>query len=519
MRRFRHLFVIAAGLAVAGCITTGPYPSDLGGSKIVEPPVVNFRGRPVVQISFVSSADPSAETALLSDYRDFPLKQESFDDEGEGGSPTGVHKSDFKTASTNLKAMFVKNTFYAFHLAKFFKIKSGGKLAVVLNPLKLKHNSVEGYSYESFEKNMPPFDVEVNILSYVHPNTKPSNKGEIVTSFGEGFAPVISIRTDPQFNPAVGGAVALTAGLENTAVDMDGSGLRGQFIDMLNVRKYNAGNRYKVMTAKMRDARKESGPFEKGKYFRLPLGTYDLSKKRVPKEVIPPANLAGQDYNPGAYYAHEFYDAYYKVVMSVLSAVDNNKTVTAAQKRYWGYYEPGDVGGIMVGKSDRGKRRFLMGARRLEVQYLEDRDNNWMKAVLNTNDFGRNFNALRNAEQKARDEYTASQARAAVGFLLAMGGAVASSRSNSSYGYAGGAAMIGIGIGLVVDAMIKMDKVDVAFNTSFDSSYSSQKDYVFETSEGEKVTVRAKNYTDMREKLKERYYRQFRRERVVVPTS
>lgn len=508
----RAVLAVLVVIGLAGCGTFGgPYPSNIGGKVVKNPPVANFRGRPVIQVTFVVNADSSAEAAFLDDYTGNPLGYNYASDEGSelsSGIAASGPMADRTTAETNMKGMFAKNAYYAFHLAKFLRIKSDGDLAIILNPVTLKFSPADGYSFDPFEKNPPPYDVEINFMSYVHPNTKPSTKGGVLTTYGESIAPIVSIRMDPKFNPAVGGAVAMTNGLEPFAQNVDGKGLRAQFIDYLNAVKYNESQNRKLASEKIVDNAKSSGPFETGKYFRLALKTFDLSTKPIPKEIIPPQDLVGRDYAPGNYRAYEFYNAYYKVIVSALNAIDNNKEVTQAQKTYWASYEPGDLSSVMLERTDRRKRWFLTRAKHTEIQYLEDRDTNWMKAVLSGNEFARNFNALREAEQNARGEYIAAQWRAAAGVLVALGGAYVSarsSRSNSSLGTVAGITALAIGIQMVTQAITELSRIDVAFTTSFSSAYASQKSYIFETADGERIEVRGKDYRDFKNQLKKRY--------------
>ena len=128
---------------------------------------------------------------------------------------------------------------------------------------------------------------------------------------------------------------------------------------------------------------------------------------------------------------------------------------------------------------------------------------NWWQ--LSGNEFARNFNALREAEQNARGEYIDAQVRAAVGVLFAIGGAYASSRSNSPYGTMAGVTALAIGISMVTQAMTELDQIDVAFTASFSSAYSSQKSYIFQTADGERIEVRGKDYRDFKNQLKKRY--------------
>lgn len=523
MKRF--LISAALCLAATGCVTTStPYSSNLGGKKIAAPPVENFRGRPVIQISFIANASSGAESAFLNDYVAYPLGNSSADsseDDGLGGtSAAGGGNIDYAAAEDNMKAMFTKNIFYTFHLAQFMKLKSGGEVAVILNPMTLNHSVTEGYSLEPFEKNMPPADVEISFLSYVHPETRPSNKGSLLTTFGESLAPIVSIRVDPVFNPDTRGAVALTEKLASIAHDPHGRGLRAQFVDYLNAKKYGALQRHQGLTVAEAERAVTSGDFKPGHYFSLDLGSFDLTTDPVPDNVIPASDLGGRNYvSPGNYSPYLLYNAWYKIAMSALAHVDNNKAVTEAQKKYWATYEPNDISSIMLGQDDRRKRRFLMRARQTEVKYLEDRDTNWINGVFNTNNFSDNFGALRDAEQAARNEYVNAQARAALGALLAIGGVAlaASNSNNNSFQSAGSSAAMVAGIAVISDAMSKLGTVDSSFSFAFGNSYASQKSYVFEAAQGEKVEVRAVDYADFKKQLQQRYFERFRRGSVVVP--
>ena len=70
----RAVLAVLVVIGLAGCGTFGaPYPSDIGGKVVKKPPVANFRGRPVIQVTFVTNADSSAEAAFLDDYTGNPL--------------------------------------------------------------------------------------------------------------------------------------------------------------------------------------------------------------------------------------------------------------------------------------------------------------------------------------------------------------------------------------------------------------------------------------------------------------
>jgi len=89
---------------------------------------------------------------------------------------------------------------------------------------------------------------------------------------------------------------------------------------------------------------------------------------------------------------------------------------------------------------------------------------------------------------------------------------VAAARSGSSdntAGTIGGVALIGVGAALIARAASDLETIDVTFKTSFESAYDSQKSYVFEISESERVEVRAKSYDEFKKFVKEQYDRRF----------
>ena len=201
---------LVAAVLASGCTTvhlSDPMPSDIGGEEVIKPLPEKFRGRPVVQLTFVASIDPAAESEFLSDYTTYPVTSLGF------GS-TATETADIVTAQLNMNGMMAKNTYYAFFLARYLKMKADNDYAVILNPVTLKYDFMKGYYYEPFEKQMPPYDLEINFLSYVDPNSQPSNKAEVITTHGESLAPIVSIRMDPSFSPISEGAVALS---ESTA--------------------------------------------------------------------------------------------------------------------------------------------------------------------------------------------------------------------------------------------------------------------------------------------------------------
>jgi len=510
VRRLSVLFLVAVLSAcqttndfMAG-FSTGPYPNNIGGEKLASPSIVNFRGLPVVQVSFLVNADATAESAFFTDYNQVPAVVSYSEDEPESDT-----LSDPATASTNLQGMFAKSAFYAIHLAKFLKIKSDGEFIVILNPMTLRYDTTRGYSYEPFEKNMPGADVEIFFGAYVHPNTKPSTKGNLTTTYGESLAPIVSIRTDPAFNPGAAGAIALKNAFQQYAVNADGKGARAQFIDLLNAKRYNA------KTLNIAGNGKSTGVFELGSYYSLDFDSEDLEQTPIPETIIPAVQLSGHDYNPGTYFAYRFYEPYYRAIVAALNLVDNRRVITSAQKAYLSYYDPNgtvDFESVLLGQSDRRMKRFLSRARQIELQYLEDRDNRWMDLVLSSNDFRDNFAGLRDAEQNARDEYINTQVQAGIGLLLAVAGAAAAAHSNNNnnnFGTAGGAALAGVGIAMVASAMAEIGEIDVAFGTAFETAYNSQKDYVFEIAEGEKINVRAKDYAGFKAQLRKRFDQRF----------
>ena len=503
----RALFIaILAAFLSSGCAgvhLTGPMPSDIGGEEVVKPLPQKFRGQPMVQLTFVSSIDPAAESEFLKDYTIFPVT-------ALGYGSTVSETADPSTARINMNGMMAKNTFYAFHLAKYLKMKADGDYAVILNPVTLKYDFLKGYYYEPFEEQMPPYDIEIGFLSYVDPRSQPSNKGDVITTHGESLAPIVSVRMDPSFNSIVDGAIAMSSPMIRHAHNPDSLGVRAQFIDYLNVLKNGTApmdlSKYAV----------SSGDFKVGSFYELDFGTYDLSEEPSPEEVVPAEIRDAWDYDSGSYYADEFYQGYYKIIMSALQKIDNTALATESQKNYWSYYENDDLTPVMLNATDRKKRRFLIKAKQVELQYLQDRDDNWMAGVLETNDFNSAFNKLRDAEQEARNDYVNAQIKAVGGALLAILGAAAAVTSDNSAASMGGAAAMGLGVGFVVDAMAEFDEVDNAFETAFESAYESQKSYVFEMAEGEKVTVRARDYTDFKRQLKARYHERFRPSAVPV---
>lgn len=514
MRTFKNIprffGLILAAAVLSGCIAIGtPYPIDIGGKEVKMPSSANFRGQPVVKVTFISTFDSSAENVFFEDYKNTVIKKHRVSSSEESGlAETDHHEVDDEgIARNNLRSMIAKNTFYALHLAKYLKLRSKGDLAVVLNPTQLMFESGKGYRLEPFEKGMPAHDVEVNILTYVHPNTQPSNKSSLITSFGESLAPIVSIRVDPAINPEVDGAIALTSEVVESATNPDGTGLRAQLIDMLNATHYAQGNAGGA--AGLGDKSLSHGAFKKGKYFEIDAGSHDLEKTPIPETLIPAKELADTKYRPGEYFAYEFYDAYYRMIVSALGIIDNNKLVTAGQKNYWQGFDSTDLTDVMLKDTDRGKKIFLMKAKEAELRYLADRDERWTAAVLDTENFLTSFNNLRNSEQEARNKYIEAQAQAFLGALVAIGGAYASARSNSNSGRAGGVAMIGVGAALIARAASDLQSINVTFKSSFETAYDSQKSYVFEISESERIEVRAKSYAEFKKLVKNRYDQRF----------
>lgn len=490
-------FVIAV---LTGCVTPGfgPMPSNIGGKEIVKPAPEKFRGQPVLSLTFIAAVDPQAEDAFLEDYKLYHVATDY-------GVASAIND---ETAQTNMDGMMAKNMYYALHLAKYLKAKADGDYALILNPVTLKYKYGSGYMYEPFEANMPPADVDLNFFAYVHPATEPSTRGDLITTYGDELAPIVSIRVDPAFRSDLGGTVALSDLMIPFAHNPDNMGNRAQFIDRINVEKYG-----KTAVPALKDKSTSSGPLEPGKYFSLSLRDYLLPQVPPTEEVLSASAASAWGYDPGTYYAYNFYDGYYKVIMSALGTVDNRSSMTHAQKQYWGSFEPNaDFRDIMLFKSDRRKKRFLTKAQQVEIQYLQDRDDNWSNAVLETNDFKVSFNNLRDAEQKARDDYIAAQGKAVAGVMFAILGAAVSSNNygnNNAGGTAAGVALASVGVGLVVSAVSELDDIDVAFSTAFTSAYNTQKDYIFETAEGERVTIRARDYADFKKNLKEYYEERF----------
>src|SRR5690606_10362415 len=133
--------------------------------------------------------------------------------------------------------------------------------------------------------NLPPADIDLDFLAYVHPKTQPSTRGEVLTTYGETLAPVTSIRMDPAFNAELGGAVALTDAVLRAAHDPDGRGVRAQLHDHLNVKKYGkTGSDYSERT-------ESSGPFQPGMLFELDMETYTLEEEGPDEELVPASVL------------------------------------------------------------------------------------------------------------------------------------------------------------------------------------------------------------------------------------
>ena len=128
--------VLAAGL-LSGCIAVGtPYPPNIGGEKVTKPSAANFRGRPVVKVTFISTTDSSTENTFYSDYIKTPIRTSAPPNPNDSGLVETDHEevTDDQIATNNMRAMFAKNTFYALHLAKYLRLRSKGDLAVILNP-------------------------------------------------------------------------------------------------------------------------------------------------------------------------------------------------------------------------------------------------------------------------------------------------------------------------------------------------------------------------------------------------
>ncbi len=501
----RAILALLTASVLAGCGTwSDPFSADIGGDVIEDPPIENFRGQPVAQLTFITGVDPAAETTFLLDYVELGLDESSPDDADDDPA---LLAPDYELARTNMSGMFAKNVYYAVHLAKYLKLKAEGDFVVVLNPVTLKHAPGRGYFYEPFEEDMPPADIDLSFLAYVHPLTLPSTRGEVLTTYGETLAPVASLRMDPVFNPDLEGAIGLTDVVLRSAHDPDGRGARAQLADHINVEKYGKlGSDYSEFT-------ETSGPFQPGMLFELNMETFSLEEEPPADELLSAAVMESADYEPGSYYAYEFYEGYYRIIMSALQSVDNRRAATDAQKDYWAFYESSaKLEPVMLQRSDRRKYELLLKYKRAELAYLQDRDDNWMKGLLETSDFKFGFNKLRDAEQAARDDYINAQIEAGVGIALAILGAVAvaySASEDSSGGALAGSALVGVGVAMVSRAVADLETIDVAFTSSFASSYDAQKAYVFESAEGERVEVRAASFDQFKQHLKTRYDKRF----------
>jgi hypothetical protein len=496
IRGYVLLVNIAAAL-LGGCTTvnlSAPMSSNIGGNELARPDPSKFRGQPVVRLTFVSDIDPIAESELLDAYMANPVGR------GRGPESSDVQVADYFSAELNLNGMVAKNTFYSFQLAKYLKMKADGDYTMILNPVKLKYDLSRGFYYEPFEDQLPPHDVEVNFLAYVHPNTHPSTKGQVVTTHGDSLAPIVSVRVDPQFNPEADGAIALTRPMVRYARDPDGFGTRGQLADYLN------GLRIRVPNDDLEDKSQGSGALKPGRFFELDISTFELSRVPPPEHVVPQATLSAWNYYAGTYDAYEFFEGYHKIVLAALQQVDNTAVVTAAQRNYWSFYDSADLSDVMVEATDRSKRSFLMGAKTAELTYLSNQNDNWMNAVLETQNFSDAFNNLRDAEQLARKDYVDAEIRRGVGVLVAILGAVAIAKGGGGSNMAAiGGGAVGFGISLVVDATSRVETIDENFELAYQSSYEDQKTYVFETAEGERVSVVGRDYNDFKQTIKSRY--------------
>jgi hypothetical protein len=502
MQIIRSLLSLTASAAMvlllAGCVTFGPYPKDMGG-PVTHPPVENFSGTPVVQVTFVANADPSAEAAFLNDYIATPINA-AYAEEGS------VKQAALDTARSNMRGMFAKNVYYAMNLAKYLKVKANGDYVVILNPVTLTYTATAGYKHQPFEENMPPFDVDITFGAYVHPASEPSTTSSVVTTWGETLAPIVSMRVDPAFSPDTAGAIALTTGLDRRAVSDDGKGIHANLIDFINSTKYGAkGLDYSARA-------KKSGPYESNKYFALDLKSFDLTQEPMDPTVVSAADLTAAGYNTGAYNPYQFYEGYYRILMGALQKTDHKNKMTAADRSYFSAMDSADLDPVLTGKQDEGRRRFLLKAKEVELEFLQDRDANWMQALLEGNNFSKSFNDLRNDEVKARQDYVNAQAQAAAGAMLAILGAVASAKGGMGGNaalFTAGAVAAGAGVLIAVNAISKLGSIDSSFQIAFNSAYSSQKSYVFDVAQGERDEVRAKDYKDFKRILKERYDTRF----------
>jgi hypothetical protein len=102
--------------------------------------------------------------------------------------------------------------------------------------------------------------------------------------------------------------------------------------------------------------------------------------------------------------------------------------------------------------------------------------------------------------------------------LVAILGAVVIAKGGGgNNGAALGGVAIGLGISMVTDAARRVETIDENFERAYQSSYESQKTYIFETAEGERVTVVGRDYNDFKNIIKSRYEEKFLR--AGVPSS
>ncbi len=500
---FRIFGSLASMLILAGCLGGlgggwGPGIDDKTPVKI-EP--AKFRGLPVVRVSFVASVDASARLRYQEAYWQNPIPSGVGAESEEGGA--AAKPADGSTAETNFNAMESKNVFYAFHLAKYLEARSRGTYLVFLNPEVVKHDDNRGFYRESYEDGLPPHDVDVSFGAYVHPNTQPSNVSD--TTYGEWITPIVSVRVDKAFSSATAGAVGLPDRLTSYAADSDGYGARAQLVDFLNAR-------IDKLTAVNPGTARDSGKLAAGEFYALPSGEVKLSEGGIPKEELTAQELAAVSYNPGRLDAFPVYKGVHQVVEVALTKVDNSKTATRSQEDYWAFYGEPNASTIVLQRSDRGKRRFLVRARQAELQYLRDRDRNWMEAVLNTSNFTSSFNELREAELKARKEFVDAQIQQGLGTLMAIGGAFAAvggAQSDNPFAAGAGIAMVNTGLTMAISAQTVIDRINQGFDTAFSNSYNSQREYIVEFEEAEREKIRARDYADFRKQLKNRYAKRF----------
>lgn len=486
--------LLMAAFALSGCVSFGgTYSEKLAGPPATLTNTAAFEQRaPVIAITFVSGITPSAEKEFEKFYNNYQLN-DTWEKSSDGSEIKPYKKLDTeerKKLETAVGQMISKTSYHAVLLSKHIADKEP-TVTAFLDPVKIDYDPDEGFFYKR-DVVLPPRDLDIDIMAYVHPRASVSNYSNLITTNARYIAPIVNIRSSQETNEAVAGAVALPKRFVTAAVQTDGFGARATLIEYFNSKRSSRPSAPPAVTrAQLIDER----PLKPGTALGLPVDGL---------KVVDEENDQGRVIQTWS--ARHLYQTYLNMALDALNVLDFQAARAAQMARYTAPLTPAN-GVIPASIPASSPKAFVRQGAEVEVAWLTARDEKLRAAMMAKDGFVWSMAKVAAKEDEKVDEYIAAQIQGGLSILAAIGGAYLGAtgfHGNNAMAASAGVALMTAGIAFASDAHMAMQAITGGFEKASAQLYQAQTNYTIKTHEGE-VVITAASLAKLREGIKGQY--------------